>query len=58
MIVHYDIQMTLDIDVGTTWGPCLIAKLVNITTRTVGFMVVITNFRWGYKSTYNWGAAH
>ena len=39
----------------TMWGP-QIAKLVNITTISLGFMVVITIVRWGYKPTYNvWG---
>ena len=31
-------------------------QLVNITTISLGFIVVITIVRWGYKPTYNvWG---
>ena len=40
------------------WGPHGIAKLVQITAISLGFMVVITIFRWGYKPTYNQGAPH
>ena len=37
-------------------GPRSISKLVNITTITRVFMIVITIVRWAYKPIYNWGA--
>ena len=37
------------------WGPQ--AKLVQITSIKLGFMVVITIFRWGYKPTNITGGA-
>jgi hypothetical protein len=51
-----DLSSIKPIILGTMWGPQSIAKLVNITTSSLGFMVVITIVRWGYKPTYNvWG---
>ena len=41
------------------WGPQDSVQLVNITTISLGFIVVITIVRWGYKPTYNvLGAPH
>ena len=42
-----DLSSIKPIILGTMWGPQSIAKLVNITTISLGFMVVITIVRWG-----------
>ena len=39
----------------TRWCPSSLAKLVNITPISLGFMVDIPILNGGYKPTYNWG---
>ena len=39
-------------------APHTIAKLVQITSITFGFMILTPIVNGGYKPTYNWGAPH